>query len=155
MDSISKIQIGSNQYQISSQVNTDFANALIGGENLLRCTRYPESTTDSNKIENSWLYGKFVNIQKDGTITTSGVPYINIENCPANSEMEACGAFALDNEVGFCQTSTDSLYIFIAQLVDKYRNTQKGGNTDGVKAISVIPITFSFYCKSTNNTAYI
>lgn len=54
MESINKIQIGTNQYKIGSAVNTDFANALIGGENLLRGTRYPESTTDTNKTSCSW-----------------------------------------------------------------------------------------------------
>lgn len=151
MESINKIQIGENQYQIGSTVNTDFANALIGGENLLRGTRYPESTIDTNKISHSWDYGKFVGADHHGIASEHIVPCINIENCPANPEAEPCGAFVLEQGIGFFQTS-DNFAAYMATLFDKYRNTSKGGNTETVTEISKWPITFSFYCKSVNSS---
>lgn len=151
MESINKIQIGTNQYQIGSTVNTDFANALIGGENLLRCTRYPEVTTDTNKIDNSWEYGKFVATELDGKTSGNYVPYVNIENCPANPEAEPCGALILDGGVGVSQTS-NGLAACMATVFDKYRNVSKGGNTDSVTTISRWPVTFSFYCKSASSS---
>ena len=151
MESINKIQIGTNQYQIGSTVNTDFANALIGGENLLRCTRYPEVTTDTNKIYCSWEYGKFAGTDLEGKISGEYVPYTNIENCPANPEAEPCGALILEGGVGFSQTS-NGLVTCMATVFDKFRNTSKGGNTDSTTEISRWPVTFSFYCKSASSS---
>lgn len=151
MESINKIQIGTNQYQIGSTVNTDFANAIIGGENLLRCTRYPEVTTDTNKIYCSWEYGKFAATELDGKISGHYIPYANIENCPVSPEAEPCGALTLEGGVGFSQTS-NGLVTYMATVFDKYRNVSKGGNTDSVMTISRWPVTFSFYCKSASSS---
>lgn len=154
---------------VSTGTLPDITNyTTAGGENILRCTRFPSvaNVADMEYYSSSWFYGKFVLIQEDGTVRTDITDYTKYAStstfvqCPANGDIEKCGTITLSwtgERTGICQTidvSNESLlnYYF------KYRQRTYDGNTimdsNGKEVIIpiTIPITFTFYAKSTSSS---
>lgn len=154
MAEIKAIKIGNNTYQIGADVNESLANSFTGGVNILRGTRFPQMITDTYAVDESWSYSKFVSFSPDEQSKGDlAFPSDYIDQCPANNECERCGTVRLEAcTYGICQTVHHNPVESSLTKIIKTRNTTVGGNVE-CQTVTRIPLTFSFYARSTGSSS--